>query len=260
MSEIVLENVGYEIEGRWLVRNVNVSLKAGNFISLIGPNGSGKTTLLRLMTGLLTPGEGEVKLNNKQLNEYTRREIAQNITFVPQDTHIDFAFTVKEVVTMGRHPHLGKFGRETAKDREAVNEALERADVADLSNRYATELSGGERQRVIIARSLATEADVLLLDEPTANLDIAHAIDVLELCRKLANEGKTVCIALHDINASARYSNEVILMNKGEIISQGLTENVLKEDTLNEVFQVCSDRTQSADGKPIFTFYRASKM
>jgi len=260
MGEIALKNVGYEIEGRWLVRNVNVSLRAGNFTSLIGPNGSGKTTLMRLMTGLLLPSEGQVKLNDKHLDEYTRREIAQNITFVPQDTHIDFAFTVKEIVTMGRHPHLGKFGRETAKDTYAVNEALERADVADLANRYVTELSGGERQRVIIARSLATEAEVLLLDEPTANLDIAHAIDVLELCRKLADEGKTVCTALHDINASARYSNEVILMNKGELISQGLTENVLKEDKLNEVFQVCADQTQAADGKPIFTFYRAGKI
>jgi iron complex transport system ATP-binding protein len=256
MSELVLTNVGVEIDGRWLVRGANVSLKAGCLTAFVGPNGSGKTTLLRVMAGLLDPSEGEARLNNANLQSYSRRELARHISFVPQDTHVSFAFTVKEVVAMGRHPHLSKFQREGAKDQEAVNAALERADVVHLADRYVTELSGGERQRIIIARSLATESDIMLLDEPTANLDIAHSLDVLELCRKLVHEGKAICIALHDINAAARYADEIVLMNAGRVFKQGSPQEVFQAESLNEVFEVCTDRTQTADGKSVFVFYR----
>lgn len=260
MSELVLKNAGIEIDGRWLVRSCDVSLKNGSLTAFVGPNGSGKTTLLRLMAGLLIPSEGKARLNDINIKNYSRSELARLISFVPQDTHVDFAFTVKEIVAMGRHPHLGKFKREGVKDKKAIDEAMNRADVYHLEDRFVTELSGGERQRVIIARSLATESDVLILDEPTANLDIAHALDVLELCRKLAQEGKAIGIALHDINAASRYANEIVLMNNGRIFKQGKPESVLQEDFLNEVFDVCTDRTKAADGSSVFLFYRENKL
>lgn len=260
MGELSVKNVGVEIDGRWLVRGCDVSLKQGNLTALVGPNGSGKTTLLRLMSGLMNPTEGEAQLNGNHIEHYSRNTLAQNISFVPQDTHVDFAFTVKEIVAMGRHPYLGKFRREGAKDKSAIDEAMHRADVVHLSDRFVTELSGGERQRVIIARALATESDILLLDEPTANLDIAHALDVLELCKALAEEGKTVGIALHDINAAARYANEIVLLNNGHIFKQGKPDEVLQEGFLNEVFNVCTDKLQAVDGNPIFVFYRENKL
>lgn len=260
MGELVLKKAGIEIDGRWLVRGCDVSLKKGSLTAFVGPNGSGKTTIMRLMAGLLIPSEGEAHFSDINIHNYSRNELARFISFVPQDTHVDFAFTVKEIVAMGRHPHLGKFKREGAIDKQAIEEAMKRADVSYLADRFVTELSGGERQRVIIARSLATESDILLLDEPTANLDIAHALDVLELCRKLAKEGKAVGIALHDINAATRYANEIVLMNNGKIFKQGNPENVLQEDFLNEVFDVCTDRTKTADGSSFFVFYRDNKL
>lgn len=256
MSMIVLKNAGVEIDGRWLVRGCDMSLNAGHFTALVGPNGSGKTTLLRLLSGLLIPSEGVAELNGININDYSRRDLAKNISFVPQDTHVEFDFTVREIVAMGRHPHLGKFEREGVKDRDAIDEALRRADISHLADRLVTELSGGERQRVIIARSLATESDILLLDEPTANLDIAHALDVLDLSRKLAREGKTVAIALHDINAASRYADEVVLLNKGRIFKQGAPAGVFNENVLSEVFDVDTDKTYAADGNTIFVFYR----
>ena len=136
---------------------------------------------------------------------------------------------------------------------------MHRADVLHLAQRPVTTLSGGERQRVIIARSLATQADVLLLDEPTASLDIAHALDVLDLCQQLAGAGKTIGLALHDINAAARYATHLVLLSAGHIITQGGLEDVLQAAQLNEVFDVCTDRTYTASGTPVFVFSRARK-
>lgn len=254
-----LQNVGIALDGRWLVRHASLQLDSGKLLALVGPNGSGKSTLLKLCGGLWRASEGAVLLGGQNIQQVARRELARRIAYVPQDTHLDFAFTVSEVVMMGRHPHLGRFERASARDHSAVDDAMRRADVAHLADRLATELSGGERQRVIIARSLATAADIILLDEPTASLDIAHALDVLELCQGLASEGKIIVLAIHDLNAAARYATEVALLSAGQIVACGAPDEVLREDTLNQVFGVCTDRTQSADSKPVFVFYRDSR-
>ncbi|MGH9914132.1 MAG: ABC transporter ATP-binding protein, partial [Pyrinomonadaceae bacterium] len=183
MSRLSLVEVGLEIDNRWLVHDVSLDLQPNRLIAFVGPNGAGKTTLLRILAGLITPSKGRALLDDIDLDTFRRRDLARHIAFMPQDTHIDFAFTVSELVAMGRHAHLGRFERLTTGDHRAITEAMKRADVIALSNRFVTELSAGERQRVLIARSLATEADIILLDEPVANLDISHALDVLELCR-----------------------------------------------------------------------------
>ncbi|MGH9935067.1 MAG: ABC transporter ATP-binding protein [Blastocatellia bacterium] len=251
-----LDNVGINIDGRWLVRHVSLELRGGGLSALVGPNGSGKSTLLRLLGGLWKANEGAVTLDERNLKAMPRRAIARSIAYTPQDTRLDFAFTVREAVMMGRHPHLGRFEIEREIDRSAVDNAMRRADVAHLADRFVTELSGGERQRVLLARSLATEAPILLLDEPTASLDIAHALDALNLCRELAEEGKAIAIAIHDLNLAARFADQVALLDEGCLVACGATDEVLRVESLNRVFGVSADRIFTDDGKPVFVFNR----
>jgi iron complex transport system ATP-binding protein len=254
--KLELQNAGLQFDGRWIVRGLSLELRSGTLLALIGPNGSGKSTMLRLLGGLWRTSEGAARLDGKNLNEFSRRALARCIAYTPQDTHLDFAFTVREVVMMGRHAHLGRFQPEGDRDRAAVQEAMQRADVAELAERVVTELSGGERQRVLIARSLATEAPIILLDEPIANLDIAHALDVLALCRALAQAGKAIAIALHDLNHAARFADEVALLHHGSLMAAGAVEDVLRPAAIGEIFSVSVSRVAADTGANVFIFDR----
>lgn len=259
MSKLSLIGVGLTIDGRTLVRDVSLDLQPQKLIAFVGPNGAGKTTLLRILARLIAPTEGRALLDNVDLQSFRRRDLARHIAFMPQDTHIDFSFTVAELVAMGRHAHLGRFAQLTSGDHRAITEAMKRADVVSLANRFVTELSAGERQRVLIARSLATEADIILLDEPVANLDISHALDVLDLCLELAAEGKLIGIAMHDLNAAGRYANDIVLIDQGRIVQSGLPSEVLTEELLSKIFEVSTERAATADGSKIFIFRRESQ-
>jgi iron complex transport system ATP-binding protein len=249
-----LIHAGFKIERRWLARAASFRLAAGSFTTFVGPNGSGKSTILRLLAGLWQPSEGKVLLNGGNLSSLSRRETAKQIAYTPQDTHYEFAFTVRDVVMMGRHPHLGRFEREKASDRKAVEEAMERTDCLKFADRFVNELSGGERQRVILARSLATEADVILLDEPLASLDLSHSFDVLDICRDLAQTGKTIALAIHDLNLAARYASNVILISNGRVVSVGTPGEVLTDDLIEEVFAVSTKRAATASGETMLFF------
>jgi cobalamin transport system ATP-binding protein len=253
---LVLSQAGAAIDQRWLVRDLDVSLSPGQFVALVGPNGSGKTTALRLLAGLLAPSAGTASVDGVELRTLSRRVLARSVTFVPQDTHLAFAFCVRDVVAMGRHAHVGRFAREGLGDRRAIEEALRRADVAHLADRAVNELSGGERQRVLIARSLATEAPHILLDEPTANLDIAHALDVLSMCRTLAREGRAVCVALHDLNAALRFATDAVLLDRGRVSQAGPISTVLTPEAVRTVFDVRVERVERASGGPVLVFDR----
>jgi len=235
---LAVDGAGLSIGGRWLVRDASVRVEPGRFLALLGPNGSGKSTLLRLLSGVWAPTEGRALLDGAPLARVPRRTLARAVSLVPQDTHIAFAFTVREIVAMGRHAHLGRFERERAADREAIAAAMLRADIQSIAERDATELSGGERQRVLIARSLATEARHLLLDEPTASLDVAHALDVLTLCRRLADEGHAVAVALHDLNLARRFATDAVLLRDGGVVASGPVDEVLTRETVGDVFGV----------------------
>jgi iron complex transport system ATP-binding protein len=235
---LAVAGAGVSIAGRWLVRDATVRVEPGRLVALLGPNGSGKSTLLRLLAGVWEPSAGTVTLDETPLAGVPRRALARAVALVPQDTHIAFAFSVREIVSMGRHAHLGRFERERPADRAAIAEAMARADVTGIADRDATELSGGERQRVLIARSLATEARHLLLDEPTASLDVAHALDVLALCRRLADEGHAVAMALHDLNLARRFATDAVLLREGAVVASGPVDRVLTPALVGDVFGV----------------------
>ena len=252
---LAAERAGVAVAGRDLLRDATVTVAPGQFVALVGPNGSGKSTLLRLLAGLWPPTSGRVTLDGVPLSRLERRHLARAVALVPQDTHVAFSFTVREVVAMGRHAHLGRFERERARDREAIATAMARADVTGLAERDATALSGGERQRVLIARSLATEARHLLLDEPTASLDVAHALDVLTLCRRLADDGHAVAVALHDLNLARRFATDAILLRSGTIMAAGPAARVLSPAAVSEVFGVAvAIARTTADAEGVYVF------
>lgn len=259
MNLLQLHHVSYQRTQRTLLQPLSLTLAAGQLIALLGPNGAGKSTLLRICAGLWTPTQGTVELAGRSLQQFSHRALAQRLSFVPQNTQLDFAFTVREVVNMGRYPHQTRWRRHAVEDQTQVQQALQCTDCVQLQDRLMTELSGGERQRVLIARSLATGAELLLLDEPTASLDIAHALEIFSLCRALANGGKTVLIATHDINLAARYADELVLLAQGYLLHAGKTHHVLTASTLAQVFQVHAEPVATPTGALQFFFQSSAK-
>jgi iron complex transport system ATP-binding protein len=239
MSEPVLEARslvgGYD--GRPVLRGVSCALAPGEFLGVIGPNGSGKSTLIRAITGLLPLREGEVRVADKPLAAYPARELARWIAVVPQISHPAFAFTVREVVEMGRHPYLGRFAAPGPADREAVEEAMALTDLLDLRNRPVDQLSGGEFQRVVIARALAQQPKILLLDEPTAHLDIGHQVATFELLARLHTEQNlaVLCVS-HDLNLAAEYCRRLLLFSMGTVYAEGSPTAVITQDNLLAVY------------------------
>lgn len=220
------------------LRDVSFALDQGEFLSILGPNGSGKTTLLRIIDRILLPHTGTVRLFGTEYTALARKELARRIGVVPQEHPIIFPYTVREVVTMGRTPHLHGLGFESAHDEQIVNEAMELTDVFHLADQPITQLSGGERQRVFIARALAQEPEILLLDEPTAYLDIQHQLDILHLTRSLSTQrGLTIVAVFHDLNLAALFSNKIILLANGTVAAQGTPREVLTQNTLSTVFR-----------------------
>ncbi len=210
----------------------------GEMVGLIGANGAGKSTLLKLLMGISDPDEGQVRLLNKPLHRYKRKQLAKHISLVPQDVAIDYAFTVREVVSMGRNPHLSSFKPESEYDRLAVHHAMDKTDILSLANQSVTNLSGGERQRVFIARALAQETPILLMDEPTASLDINHQLEVLALLKTLANGGHVVIIAIHDLNMAARFCNRLVMLGNQQMVADGKPEDVLTKNHLRQYFSI----------------------
>lgn len=233
------ENITYTLNGRDLLHDVSLTLNAGEIIGLIGPNGAGKSTLLRVAAGLLKPSRGKVVVCGQPMNSIKRRDLARWIAFVPQSTAFDAAFTVREVVLMGRNPYLSRFQVEGKKDREIVQSALVVTDTDHLADRLITTLSGGERQRVFLARALAQEPDILLLDEPTTHLDIRHQLELLTLVRRLVQERNLgVMIALHELPLAARYCDQLTLLHDGQIAAQGTPDTVLSRENLASAFEI----------------------
>ena len=232
-----LDHVSFKRGNRFIVNKMNVSLQAGHFIGLIGPNGTGKSTLLKLMAKLLKAHSGTIQFLQKNLNEMTDLEVAKAITYMPQSTMLDYQFTVEQVVMMGRHPHRKKWQLSQKQDYTIVEEALKQTGIDHLKDRFITTLSGGERQLTFLARAITQQSDVILLDEPTSDLDIYHQVQICEIIRLLVKEGKTVVAAIHDINLATRYCDQLLLLRDGEIVSFASPEEAITSDILRKVFQ-----------------------
>ena len=231
------KNLGFSYRHCWAVRGVSFDLPSGEVLGLIGPNGSGKTTLLRLLGGILKPQEGTVTLGERDLQNFSRRELARRIAYVPQQSFWAFPYSVQEVVLMGRWPHLGIIRWESRRDYEMVKQSLQATDTWSLAPRSINELSGGELQRVVIARALAQEPEILLLDEPTAHLDLDHQAAVLEILRDLnERRGLTILMVSHDINLAANFCHRLLLVHRGQVMQWGAPEEVVNGEVLRKVY------------------------
>ena len=226
--------------GEPVLSDVSLSVDRGEFVGLVGPNGAGKTTLLRTLNGTLTPDAGTVRVDDTPLSTQSSRETARRVATVPQETSLSFEFSVADVVEMGRTPYVSRFGRTTADDREAVATAMDAAEVAEFADRSVQTLSGGERQRVLLARALAQETPALLLDEPTASLDINHQVRTLSLVRETVDgdTDRAVLAAIHDLDLAARYCDRLLLLSDGAIQAAGDPAAVLDSDALRAAFGV----------------------
>jgi len=219
--------------------DVDLELDRGKVLGLIGPNGSGKTSLIRGLSGILKPASGSISLANKDLSDFSEQERARQIAVVPQSAQLPPAFTVFESVALGRTPHLSWLGRLGSRDLDIVQRALQSSEIALLSDRRINELSGGEQQRVLLARAFAQDCPVLLLDEPTAHLDLHHQVNLLSLVRRMAHEQNlAVLVAMHDLNLASLYADHLVLLVDGRVRASGTPAEVLTTGTLQSAYQV----------------------
>ncbi len=233
-----ISDVRIALEGAEILRGLTLSLAPGEALSIVGPNGAGKSTLLKCLAGIHRHWRGDIRLGGESLPDIPARRLARMISYVPQAQWSEMPFSVYEFVLMGRYPHLSPFSTYGARDREAVDEALALTGTEPFRHRLVHTLSGGERQNVYIAAALAQEADILLLDEPTAFLDYRHQIDILRTVGRINRDsGKTVITVNHDVNAAVRHSHRILALQNGECAFLGESRDFLNADTLEEIFQ-----------------------
>jgi iron complex transport system ATP-binding protein len=239
-SSIEVKNLSFSYQPqKILLKNVSFEVKPGVFLAIVGPNGAGKTTLLNLLCGLLRPKAGSIKIDAARMESYSVKKLAQKVAVVRQEFVPVFDFTVAEIVSMARTPYLGTFGFESKADKKFVAEALEMTDTAQFASRPLAQLSGGERQRVFIARALAQNTAILLLDEPTSFLDLKHQVGIYDLLKKMQQEyGKTIVAVTHDINLTVQYADEALLLGADSNYHIGKTKDVFSPQQIEKVFGV----------------------
>jgi len=236
-TTLLIENLSHSYAASvWTLTVPAFALRSGMFVGIIGPNGSGKSTLLKIAAGVLQPEAGEVRLNGARLCHIERRALARQLGYLAQDAGILFDYTVDEVAGMGRYPHTSPFGGLRARDREVVERCLALTEMLPLRQRRLSQLSGGERKRALLASVLAQEPALMLLDEPTAALDLHHQIGFFRLARSLAKAGMGIAVATHDVNLAAMFCDRLALLHAGRFISEGPPREVLRENFLQEIY------------------------
>jgi iron complex transport system ATP-binding protein len=234
-----IKNLNFKYAQRQVLTDISCEINRGEFVGIIGPNGAGKTTLLKLIDALLSPPHNSVFFNGQSLHTYDRKSLARLIAYVPQELEVIFGYSVRDVVRMGRFPHVAGVGFLSEGDEQIVEDSIKLMDVTRFLDRKFNELSGGERQRVVIASALAQEPRVILLDEPTSSLDLHHQIEIYKILKNEQTTNKlTVIVVTHDINLAAQFCERLLLLHKGKLLSDGIPNEVLQFNTLQSVFGV----------------------
>jgi iron complex transport system ATP-binding protein len=238
MSHILdISNISLSFRDKLILSNVSLEVSAGEFFVIIGPNGAGKTSLLKVLAGLQKAQKGTVTIKDKNILNYSRRNLSQIMAIVPQHIEVGFPFTVADTVIMGRSPHLGILGMEGENDFHIAEEAMKFTDVSHLTDRKLFQLSGGELQRVIIARAICQQPEIILLDEPTTALDPAHQLKIMDLMEKFRREhGTTIIMVSHDLNLASMYGDRVLLLKSGRVVKTGDPKSVLNKELLEDSY------------------------
>ncbi len=254
-GDLLVQDVTWTVDNRRILNGLTCRAPAGSLTGLLGPNGAGKSTLLRVVSGVLGPDRGQVRLDGLDLLAMPRRERARRVALVEQEAVSFVPLSAREAVLVGRTPHGSRWGGVSPADRAAVADAIAEAGVDDLADRLLGTLSGGERQRVHLARALAQEPGLLLLDEPTNHLDVHAQLDVLDVVGRLTARGVTAVAALHDLNIAAAACDHVVLLDGGRVVAEGGVSDVLRPEVLEPVYRVrCDVLTHPTTGRPVLTF------
>jgi len=239
---INISDLHFSYTDKPILKDISLHIQEGDFCAIMGLNGSGKTTLLKLIARLLTASSGKIIINNKNITEYTHKALARQIAFVPQREEIIFDFSVYDTVMMGRNPHQSRWVDESIEDKKIVEEILANCQLSQLKNRMLTQLSGGEMQRALIARAMAQQTPVLLLDEPLSNLDIIHKFEIMDILQKLNFFQKTtILIIMHDFSFAKQYTHNTILLKDGEKVHDGKTDDLLIPEIISNIFNLHND-------------------
>ncbi|MBN1665316.1 MAG: ABC transporter ATP-binding protein [Deltaproteobacteria bacterium] len=238
MPLLQVKRVSFRYGDQWTLRDISIDVAAGDIVGLIGPNGSGKTTLLKIIDGILNPASGEIMIEGMKASAMKRHDLARVIAVVPQDFPMIFPFSVEEIVLMGRSPHLGRLSFESKSDINIAHEAMKLTNTLHLAQRKFNALSGGERQRVLIARALAQEPRIILLDEFSAHLDMRHHIALFDLIKTLnKSRNLTAVIATHDINTISQYAGKIVMLHEGIIHAIGAPDAVITRENISTVYE-----------------------
>lgn len=236
-----------------LIKNLNFKISQGEFLGIVGPNGSGKSTILKLLSGILEPVSGEIVFRDSFLQQIQAKQLARQMAVVPQSTELPYDFSVYEIVAMGRYPHQGRWSNESSADKKIIQAVMKQTGVWQFKDQNVNALSGGERQRVIIARALAQEPEIILLDEPTSNLDINYQIEIFDLLQELNKQGMTIAAVLHDLNLASQYCNRLMLLSNGQIYASGTPDEVINVKNIRNVYNTEVIISKKFSGRPYVT-------
>lgn len=235
--EISIDELEFAYSEVKILNGIDLKIESGECVSLLGPNGTGKSTLVKCILGLLNPDQGIIRVDNKNIKKISRKDLAQRISYVPQKTDSFFSLKVFDMVLLGRKPYVK--WRNTSRDRNIALEAMKMLNIDHLAMKNFSELSGGQQQKVVIARAIAQEPNILVMDEATSNLDIRHQLEVMEIVKELSiKRGITSIMIVHDLNVAARYSDKIVIMNKGKIVASGAPNDVLVKDNIASTYGV----------------------
>lgn len=251
---LFVNDIHFSIDEKKILDGISANFEPGKIHGIIGPNGSGKSTLLKNICRIWEPQSGSILINGKDITQIPRKELSTLVTLVPQNTTIGFPLSVFDVVSMGRNPHLERFEGMRQKDREAIERALRQANVYNLKDRNISELSGGEGQLAIIARAIATEASLILLDEPTSELDVNHTLEIVKLLYEFREQGKTMLVTIHDLNLARKMCDTITILYHGRLYYSGTPEDAFSGENIRQVFQV-NMKKYTHNGTTFLDFY-----